>query len=147
MLGSGGGAAGGEPTHFFKRPTWKTSWSLVRGGSSRRTRRRWWAQRRDRARSTSVEACLGPPVTGRQLALSKAEQDPIAHSVGDLVVVLVVVGLLNSFCLLQPVPHISQELFPFFHRLGHSGHASIPGLIGPDLQRIPTIEHLKGRIT
>jgi hypothetical protein len=61
--------------------------------------------------------------------VSKAEQDPVTHFVGDLAVVFVIVELLNSLCLLKSIPHIRQELFPFFHCLGHSGYARIPRLI------------------
>jgi hypothetical protein len=84
---------------------------------------------------------------GGNWTMSKTEQYPVAHYVGDLAVFLVVVALLDSLCLLQPEPYISQELFPFFHRLGHRCHASVPRFIGPDGRRIPPIDHPKGRFT
>jgi hypothetical protein len=79
--------------------------------------------------------------------VSKAEQDPVSPFIGDLAVVFVIVELLNILCLLQSVPHIGQELFPFFHRLGHNGHSRISRLVRPDGRRIPTIDHPKGRIS
>ena len=42
----------------------------------------------------------------RDWAMAKAEQDLVAHGVGDVTVLFVVVELLHSLGLLQPVPDI-----------------------------------------
>ena len=59
---------------------------------------------------------------------------------------LVVMELLDSLSLLQPVPRGRQELLAFGHRLGHSSHARVPGLIGADGWRIAAIDHPKWRV-
>jgi len=77
----------------------------------------------------------------RDRAMAKAEQDPVAHGVGDVTVLLVVVELLHSLGLLQPVPDIPQELLALGHGLGHNSHPRVPRLIRPDGRRVAAVDH------
>ena len=83
----------------------------------------------------------------RDWAMAKVEQDLVAHGVGDVMVLLVVVELLHSLGLLQPVPDIRQELLVLGHCLGHSSHSRVPPLIRPDGRRVAAVDHPERRVT
>ena len=78
--------------------------------------------------------------------MAKVEQDPVAHGVGDMAMLPVVVELLHSLGLLQPVPDVCQKLITLGHRLGHSSHTRVPRLIRPDGRRVMAVDHLEWRV-
>jgi len=72
--------------------------------------------------------------------VAKAKSHPITHHVVDLPMAFVVELLVDRLCLLQAIAHISQELVPIGHALGHSRHTCVAWLIRPDGGRVATVD-------
>jgi hypothetical protein len=59
--------------------------------------------------------------------MAKAEQDPVTHDIGDVAVLLVVVELLHSLGLLQPVSDAARNSSRSAIVLATAAHRVSPG--------------------
>jgi hypothetical protein len=76
-------------------------------------------------------------------AVAEAEHHPVTHCIGHRAVRLVILLLLDSLRLLEPVADIGQELIPVRHVLGDGGHTSFAGLIRADRWRVTAVDDVE----
>ena len=83
---------------------------------------------------------------GGRGAVSETEQHPFAHLIRDGAVSLVIIPLLDSLCLFQPMADISEELFALLHGSSHRRNTCVPRFIGPDGRRLTPVDDLERRV-
>jgi hypothetical protein len=89
---------------------------------------------------------LGPSTPGDDVRARVLVPRNPGVTIRDGAVSLVIILLLDSLCLFQPMADISEELFALLHGSSHCRNTCVPRFIGPDGRRLTPVDDLERRV-